>query len=149
VSSNASQPDEPLVFIIDRSLGRHKVASALREAGAVVEVHDELFDPAADDIVWLSHCGQHGWIAITKDLALARRRTQRSPGEGGLERLTIHRAGARVFMLKSKRGLTGEEMANALVAALDRMRRFCASHQAPFIAKVYRNGSVQLYEDFE
>jgi hypothetical protein len=42
---------EPLVFFIDRSLGRRVIPNALRDAGARVEVHDDHFSQDAQDQV--------------------------------------------------------------------------------------------------
>lgn len=39
----------------------------LREAGAIVEVHDDLFHQAAEDVVWLQTAGERGWVVLTKD----------------------------------------------------------------------------------
>ena len=46
-----------LVFFVDRSLGKHIVAQALRAAGARVEVHDDHFPQDATDVEWLTCAG--------------------------------------------------------------------------------------------
>jgi len=56
-ASSGSKPPEPLVFFIDRSLGRKIVAQALREVGETVEIHDDHFAPDAKDEVWLVEVG--------------------------------------------------------------------------------------------
>ena len=43
------------------------VAGALREAGHVVLVHDDEFEPDARDVDWLQAVGQRGWVVLTKD----------------------------------------------------------------------------------
>jgi len=55
------------VFSVDRSLGRHTVARALRAAGALVEVHDDHFAQNAPDEVWLPEVGRRDWAVLTKD----------------------------------------------------------------------------------
>jgi cytosine/adenosine deaminase-related metal-dependent hydrolase len=45
---------EQLVLFIDRSLGKQILASALRNAGHSVAVHDDYFPPDAPDNLWLS-----------------------------------------------------------------------------------------------
>lgn len=45
-SGASSEPPE-LIFFLDRPLGKHKVAKALRAAGVRVEIHDDHFPPNA------------------------------------------------------------------------------------------------------
>ena len=66
-ASFGSKPPEPLVFFIDRSLGRKIVAQALREISETVEIHDDHFAPDAKDEAWLAEVGKRGWIVLTKD----------------------------------------------------------------------------------
>src|SRR5438132_13386893 len=66
-SSSRRKPPEPLVFFIDRSLGRRKVPDALRAAGVDVRVLDELFPQATPDITWLKEAGAKRWIVVTRD----------------------------------------------------------------------------------
>src|SRR5260221_3638060 len=58
---------EPLVFFIDRSLGRRVIPNALRDAGARVEVHDDHFSQDAQDQVWLDEAGKRCCVVLTKD----------------------------------------------------------------------------------
>lgn len=44
---------EPLVFFIDRSLGKKTIADALKQEGAKVHVHDDLFPADTEDERWL------------------------------------------------------------------------------------------------
>ncbi len=48
---------EPYTFFVDRSLGGVCVAGALREAGHLVVVHDDEFEPDARDVDWLQAVG--------------------------------------------------------------------------------------------
>lgn len=66
-ASSPSRPPEPLTYFLDRSLGRFKLATALRQAGLRVEVHDDYFQQDATDEEWLAGVGQRGWIVLTKD----------------------------------------------------------------------------------
>jgi hypothetical protein len=54
----------PLIVFLDRSLGKHIVAEALRQAGAAVEVHDDHFLQDARDEEWLREVGQRTVSAI-------------------------------------------------------------------------------------
>jgi hypothetical protein len=125
---------DPLIFFLDRSLGKHIVADALRQAGAVVERHDDHFRQDANDVEWLRAIGPRGWIVLTRDDKIRHR---------SHERTALIQAGVRAFVL-ARRSLSGPAMANAFVHALPAMRRFVAQYQAPFIARVTQGGSVSL-----
>lgn len=129
-----SKPPEPLVFFIDYSLGNKKVADALRQASVTVEVHVDHFRPDAKDEAWLSVAGKRGWIVLTKDDRI-RYRT--------IERAALMRARVAMFVLASG-NLRGEEMAQAFIAALPRIRRFLAKNRPPFIAKITKSGFVSM-----
>jgi uncharacterized protein with PIN domain len=65
--SSRSRQLESSVFFVDRSLGKHIVAQALRSQGVTVEVHDDIFSPDAADEEWLATAGQKQWVVLTKD----------------------------------------------------------------------------------
>jgi hypothetical protein len=109
------------------------VADALRAAGARVEVHDDHFRQDCLDQEWLIEVGRRGWVVLTKDARIAYR---------PLERLAVVEAGVRMFALVAG-NLAGHDMAAIFVKALSPMRRFCGLHDPPFIAKVYRDGTVK------
>ncbi len=126
---------EPLVFFIDRALGSRRVAGALREAGAVVEVHDDHFAKDTADEDWLPEVARRGWVVLTKDQRIAYRR---------LEREAVARAGARLFVLVN-RNMSAASMSAALVVALPRARRIAVDEEAPFIAKVFQDGRIEVW----
>jgi predicted nuclease of predicted toxin-antitoxin system len=128
------KPPEPPVFFLDRSLGKKRIATALRQAGATVQVHDDYFTPDAKDADWLSEVGQKGWIVLTKDHRIRYR---------NLERAALMNAGIAAFILTAG-DLQGDEMARVFVDALPAITRFLKKHMKPFIAKVGRNGSVSM-----
>ena len=73
---------EPLIFFLDRSLGKHIVANALRQAGAVVKLHDDHFPQDARDEEWLREVGRREWIVLTKDSRIRHRAHERiSPSQ--------------------------------------------------------------------
>jgi hypothetical protein len=53
VARSKSKPRELLLFFVDRSLGKKRIAEAMRAAGAQVHVHDDFFAPGAPDVEWL------------------------------------------------------------------------------------------------
>lgn len=98
---SASPPE----YFIDRSLGRHIVPDALREAGAVVhvmaEVYGERVGQGLADTEWLRDVGAQGWVVLMKDDRIRYR-----PAE--LEALTA--SAVRAFCLTNA-NLRGTEMA--------------------------------------
>jgi len=129
-SDASSELREPLVFFLDRSLGKKKVAQALRQAGAVVEVHADHFPADARDEDWLRVVGSRGWIVLTKD-----ERIRYRPNE----RRALLRSGVRAFILTA-RNLTGEEMGAVFVKSLSHMRRLVQRRRGALIAAVTRAG---------
>jgi hypothetical protein len=123
-----------LVFFLDRNLGTKHVANALRHARATVEIHNDHFPQDARDDTWLLDVGKRGWVVLTKDDRIRYRAT---------ELAAVVSARVALFALSSG-NLTGEEMAQAFVAALPRMSRILATHSPPFIAKVTRSGDVSM-----
>ncbi len=132
-NSPSKQPDTS-VFFLDRSLGKKRVATALRQAGVTLHIHDDHFSPDAKDEDWLTEAGQRGWIVLTKDHRIRYRH---------VERLALMRAGVAAFILTSG-DLQGEEMAQIFVKALPRINRFLQKYTKPFIAKIAKDGSVSL-----
>ncbi|MBE9078118.1 hypothetical protein IQ241_12585 [Romeria aff. gracilis LEGE 07310] len=130
-----NQENQP-TFFIDRALGRKAIAGGLRKAGATVEIHDDHFPPEALDVEWLPIVGQRGWLILTKDGGIGRRL---------LEQISVATSEARVFVLSSG-NLTGSEMAEIFVSALSRMQRFALGNPQPFIAKVYKSGTVRMWQ---
>jgi hypothetical protein len=121
----ASLPD-PLVYFVDRSLGRFDVANALRAKGAVVVVHDDEFSQNAEDPQWLRLCGERRYLTLTKD-----ERIRFHP----LNRRAVLAHRVAVFTLTSA-NLTGAEMAKRFVDARAQMERIFRREHPPFIAYV-------------
>jgi len=132
-----TSPPEPLVFFVDRSLGRNVVAGALRAAGEQIQVHDDHFPQNTPDETWLKEVGQHDWIVLTKDTRIRYR---------AIETNALCAAKVRAFVLTAKGDLSGTEMAEVFIKALPRIRRLCAKTKPPFIAKVSRDGNVMLIQ---
>ena len=122
------------VFFIDRSLGKHTVANAVRTAGVQVEVHDAHFAQDARDEAWLPEVGRRGWAVLTKDDRIRYR---------GAEIAAATNAGVALFIFVGK-NVRGAGIAEAFVRALPRMMELLASRQRPFVARVTRTGSVTI-----
>jgi predicted nuclease of predicted toxin-antitoxin system len=119
-----------LVFFVDRSLGGKYVVQALRNAGAEIVVHDDVFAFTTPDIEWLAEAGKQGWIVLTKDSAI-----RRNP----LERAMYQEARVRVFAL-TRKDLGGPEMAEILVRALPGIRKRAREIEPPFLFTISRGG---------
>lgn len=110
--------------------------TALREAGETVEVHDDHFPRDTLDTEWISEVGKRRWVVLTKDSAI---------GSNVLEVMAVRSAGIAMFTLSKVKGVDGEGMAAAFVAARMAMRRLVFHHSPPFIAKVDSDGTVRLW----
>ena len=133
-ASYKSKPHSSLVLFLDRSLGKHVVATALRQAGAHVEIHDDHFASDARDEDWLKDVGRRGWAVLTKD----RRIRYRAP-----ELAALRKARVRTFVLTAG-DLQGTEMATIFTKALPAINRFAARNPPPFIATITKAGSVSM-----
>lgn len=126
---------KPVVFFLDRSLGQHIVAGKLRAESVIVKPHDELLDQNAPDEEWIRLVGKKGWIAITKDNRIRHRTLE-------IESIKNHRA--RVIVLRMKNA-DGEEMANIILKAKDRILLLAKETPPPFVAGINRSGKITLY----
>jgi len=124
------------VFFVDRSLGRYDVPAALREAGESVEMHDAHFPSGTTDPEWLRLVGERKWVVLTKDYRIKHRPLQRE---------AIRSGGIRQFTFVSGQ-VRGVDMAAAFVRALPAMKRLLDTHAGPFIAKVFKDGRVAMWE---
>jgi predicted nuclease of predicted toxin-antitoxin system len=120
------------IFFIDRCLGK-KLADPLRNAGAIVEIHDDHFSQDINDEDWLRIVGERNWVVLTKDKKIASR---------PLELLAVAQGNVRLFAFVDG-DVSGVVVAQAFVNALENMQRFIRGNQAPFIAKVYQSGLVK------
>jgi hypothetical protein len=122
------------VFFVDRSLGKHVIAEALRAAGVQVEVHDDHFPQNALDETWLPAVGRKGWAVLTSDDRIRYRHAEISAAST---------ARVALFIFTGKR-MRGTAIADALVRALPAMMELLATKRRPFVAKVSRAGAVSV-----
>jgi hypothetical protein len=129
----------PPEFFIDRSLGRHVVPDALRQAGAVVyvmaDVYGERIGQGLSDEEWLRDAGGHGWVVLMKDAKIRYR-----PAE--LQVVIDH--SLRAFCLTNA-NLRGVEMAERFVENLPRILRIASEKPGPYIYGVYSDGVRPLW----
>src|SRR5688572_28137926 len=122
-----------MVVFIDEGMGRYIVPEALRGAGLSVEVHLDHFRQGTPDREWIEEVSKRGWAIIGKD---------KGHRYESLEMLAIERSKARLFTLGS--GMSkGRENADVILKAWPAMQRFDATHAAPYIARIARDGRVE------
>lgn len=119
-------------YFTDRDLGK-RFPGILREAGLSVERHADHFRPDAPDEEWLHVVGQRGWVAVTHDARIRYRPNERN---------AVIESGIVLLIVIGKAPYA--ELAAAFVATEPKIRKFLASHQAPYIAKVYRPSVAEV-----
>jgi predicted nuclease of predicted toxin-antitoxin system len=123
-------PHETPTFFVDRSLGSRQIAERLRAASARVEVLADHFADDCPDAEWLDVVGRLGWLVLTKDKKIRRRRA---------ELAAMQRAKVGVFLLTAG-NRTGAEMADVLCDHLERMSELAKTQSRPFLALVRAHG---------
>lgn len=124
------------VFFIDRNLGKHKLAQMLQDDGQQVEVHDDHLPQDAPDEDWIQLVGESNWLAITKDKNIMYRASE-------LE--AIKDQNACIFVVRAK-NVTAEDVGNILINATKRIKKFAEKTKPPYVAAIYRDGSVKAYD---
>jgi hypothetical protein len=132
-----SHPDGLPDLFLDRSLGRVKVPSLLRDAGLRLITLAEHYGIPADehipDAEWLELAGRRRWVVFAKD-----KRVRYNPAE----RAAIERFEVRYFYL-SGRSLNATEMAKRFLRNLDRIVFACAN-PGPLVYAVHKNRIEQI-----
>lgn len=129
-------PQKRVTFFIDRALESKTVLEALRLNGTSLELHSTHFQPDALDTEWLPVVSQRGWFVLTKDARIGR-----NPQE--IRAIAAECAGVFILWDGNLRSL---EIASLLVEVVNKLEKLAPMHQTPFIAKIYRDGSVKLWK---
>lgn len=106
----------------------------LIEAGGIVHLHDDYFEQDVDDEEWLEEVGKRGWLVLTKDQKIRYRQ---------LEREALLNANLKVFCFMSG-NVTFPEMASIVAQALPAILKTAQKFPPPFIAGIYKDGSVRI-----
>lgn len=122
-----------LTFFLDRNLGSRRVAEALRQAGANIEVHADHFPPDMADEDWLKACGDRGWVAITLDYKIRYRASER-------DALKDHKVKA--FLVARAGEMKGEVLSRLLVGKLPKLVALATQNPAPFAYKITPSGAI-------
>lgn len=128
-NSTSRQPEQIRLFL-DESLDSDAVATALRDAGALVERLTDHFPKGTADEVWLERAGKEGWVVLTRDKRIRYRK---------LERIALKMAGVRAFVFTGG-NVTIKETGQILVLALIHIRRICEKESGPFVCHIGRSG---------
>lgn len=121
-----------VVFFTDRDLGK-QFPSILAAAGLNIRSHFDLFAPDTADTEWLAEVAKNGWVAITRD-----KRIRYKPNE--LAAVVQHKAALLVVVGEAPHAV----LAANLVAIKEKILRFIAVEEPPFIAKVYRASPAEM-----
>lgn len=129
--------EPPPEFFLDRSLGRHVVADALRAEGLVVQTLAERY-PEREELVadelWIREATADGLVILMKD-----DRIRRKPGQ----RRAILESGARAFVVTNA-SLTGHQLAELFVENRHRIIQR-SRHPGPYIYGVYPGRLAKLF----
>ena len=125
------QPDSPPpVFFLDRGLGRHFVADAIRargfEALPMVDVYPGKADQWIADPDWIIRANREGWVVLTKDYSVVRD-----------HRDVLAKTTLRVFAYNNA-NLTGPEMVDRLETNFNRILQR-ATKPGPYVYVIGRD----------
>lgn len=124
-------------FFLDRSLGRHVVANALRAEGLAVQTLAERYPETEEfvaDEVWILEATADGLVILMKD-----DRIRRKPRE----QQAILDSGARAFVVTNA-NLTGDQLAGLFVENRHRIIQR-SRHPGPYIYGVYPGRLEKLF----
>ena len=128
-----ARPLPELVLFLDECLGSTDVPDALRSRGIRVELLRDHFDLATRDTDWLAEVGRRGWVVLTKDQRIRRRRVEFN---------ALLAANVAAFVLTSG-NLTGAATGHAFVQAWPKIQKHVRDFSLPFVAAVDARGKRQ------
>lgn len=113
-----------------------QVAAALRDAGLKVETHATWFRHDTPDVIWLTVVGHFDWVVLKRD---------KNIGKNFIELDALLDAGVKSFVMVSGQ-LKDIENASIFIQALPKIFEMIDANDFPFIAKVFRDSSVELWK---
>lgn len=131
--------EEPVItFVLDENLASTKEAEVYKVISAlnatIVELLVEHFPRGAKDVEWLPGIVSRGWVLLTKDTMLRRRR---------LEVQAWTRARAAVCVLSGGE-ITGSQAARAFATAMPKIRRWLGKYTRPLVITVTHAGAADV-----
>lgn len=106
----------------------------MRASGSIVHLHDDHFAQDTEDVEWLTEVGKRKWLVLTKDKWIRRRQ---------LERDALLAAKLRVYCFMSG-NVPFAEMAETISKAMPSILELAEKTKPPFIAGIYRDGTVRV-----
>jgi hypothetical protein len=125
-----------VTFYLERSLGGRIILEELRKADLRVEPHFKWFRPDTADAAWLPEVGKKNWKVLMRDQRIGTRR---------LELDALLDGGVQAFVLVSG-NLKNADNAAIIVKAMPKILKMLAENDFPFIAKITRHGTVNLWK---
>lgn len=123
-----------MTFFVDRSSGK-QLAEGLKEIGLNVEKHDDHFEQNTLDIIWLEECGNRNWVVISSDKAIKK---------NVLEKQALMESKLASFFFTSA-DITTEKQIEIVEKGLKRIANVIFSERKPFIARLDREGGVEIW----
>jgi hypothetical protein len=111
------------VFYVDESIFSKALVAALTEAGIAFDRIGITVPSGAPDHVWLSHCGKHGYLALTRDQRIRYR---------SLEKRALMEHGVGCFTFTQGQA-TAEQTAGRIVELAPRMMAIAKAQPRPFL----------------
>jgi hypothetical protein len=137
-SSGRQPADAQPEFLIDRSLGRVELATALRSVGltarTLADIYGEKVAQETEDTEWITSAAARGWVVLCKDDRIRRRPAKR-------DALTEGRV--RVFC-PTNANLGFADQAAYFVANRFRIIQ-AAQKPGPYLYGVYKNSIKRLW----
>jgi PIN like domain len=124
-------------FLLDRSLGRHQIADALRAKGLVVHTLWSVYGRSEErlgDDVWIAEAGMRGWPILSAD--------KRLRYDVGTRLLAVHRAA--VFQL-ARGSLPGRLQVRWFLNNLESIQDICEQEPRPFLYSVYEHQVERIW----
>lgn len=123
-------------YYLDECLGGDTIANILITAGLTIEPHHKHFTRGTKDEDWLPIIGKRGWILLTQDKGIRRRR---------VEILAIRENNVCAFVVAAK-GLQGKEIGELIAGSITKIERILKKNHPPIVATILKGSVVQLQE---
>ena len=129
---------EDFILFLDENLDNcQPILDSLTAGNVPYRRHRDHFERGVLDEVWLPFVAERAWVVLTKD---------KRNRYNDLERDALRRNRVREFYFGSG-NFSGEEMAQALTAALAELRNICRTLDPPVVGSIARSGFVTIVYD--
>ena len=122
--------------MLDEGIGIQSLQKAIQDEGITCELLIDHFPRGTPDSDWLPKVGRNGWFLLTKDRAIQK---------NSIEYESLMNASLGAFFLVSS-NISGKEITSCVIKAIPKMMKIIKSQQKPFLAKIYKDGSVTLWK---